>query len=248
MAKRNKSKVVEERWMKKEQEGRRVREDEAYVKEPVQARNEKQKEFLRLLNTKDIVVFSAVAGAGKSTLAMCEVTDWLKKGYYDRVTICRPNVLMGKSLGMLPGTLREKYEVILAPMLQVIKDRYGNGFYETSLSNGTIELLSLEHARGRNIDQVMVIDEAQLTTPDQMYTMVTRLADGGKLIILGDPNQKDQNGIDGITWLLNFVDRHNLGDYFGYVEADSRYIERGGVCKAMVQAMEHDNKRGEFDD
>lgn len=242
MAKRNKQKVIEERWMKKEKEGRKVREDEAYVREPVQARNAKQKEFLRLLNTKDIVVFSACAGSGKSMLTMSETTDWLKKGLYDKLTICRPNVLMGKSMGMLPGTLRDKYEILLAPMVEVIKERYGKGFYETALDNGTIELLPLEYARGKNIDQIYVIDEAQLTTPEQMYTMVTRLADGGKLIILGDPTQKDQDGLDGITWLLNFVDRHNLHDYFGYVEADSEYIERGGVCKAMVQAMERDRK------
>lgn len=248
MSKRNRQAVIDSRWEKKKQKGRIVKEDQSYVKEPIQARNPKQKEFLRLLQTKDIVVFSASAGSGKSLLTMSETTDWLKKGLYDKLTICRPHVLMGKSLGLLPGTLREKYEVLLAPMIEVIKDRYGKGFYETALDNGTIELLPLEHARGRNIDQIYVIDEAQLTTPDQMYTMVTRLADGGKLIILGDPNQKDQSGEDGITWLLNFVDRHKLHDYFGYVEAGSEYIERGGVCKAMVQAMERDLQKGEFDE
>lgn len=245
MAKRTKARVVETRWMKKEQEGRRVREDEAYVKPPVQGLNEKQREFLKLLKTRDVIVFSATAGCGKSHLTMSEVTDWLKKGTYSKLTICRPNVVMGKSLGSLPGTLREKYEVLLAPMVKVIKDRYGAGFYDTALSNGTIELLPLEYARGHNVDHIMVIDEAQLTTPDQMYTMITRMADGGKLIILGDPTQKDQRGLDGITWLLDFVDRHDLHEHFGYVEASSEYIERGGLCKAVVQAKELDVKNGE---
>lgn len=245
MAKRNKSKVVEERWMRKEQEGRRVREDEAYVREPVQARNDKQKEFLKLLNTKDIIVFSAVAGCGKSYVTMSEVTDWLKKGVYDRLTIARPNVVMGRSLGSLKGDMRQKYEILLAPMVEVIKERYGAGFYESSISNGTIELLPLEYIRGKNFSHVTVIDEAQLVTPDEMYTIVTRLAEGGKLIILGDPNQKDQKGLDGITWLLNFVDRHNLHEHFGYVEADSDHIERGGLCKAVVKAKEYDIKHGE---
>jgi len=51
--------------------------------------------------------------------------------------------------------------------------------------------------------------------------------------------------MDGITWLLNFVDRHDLHDYFGYVEADSEFIERGGLCKAVVKAREEDVKNGE---
>lgn len=245
MSKRNRQAVIDSRWEKKKQKGRIVKEDEAYVKPPVQARNEKQKEFLKLLNTKDIIVFSAVAGCGKSFVTMSEVTDWLKKGYYNKLTIARPNVVMGRSLGALKGDLRQKYEILLAPMVEVIKERYGHGFYESSIGNGTIELLPLEYIRGKNFSHVTVIDEAQLTTPDEMYTIVTRLAEGGKLIILGDPNQKDQKGLDGITWLLNFIDRHELHEYFGYVEAGSEYIERGGICKAMVQARERDRETGE---
>ncbi len=242
MPKRNKQKVVQQRWENKMEKGKQVKEQ--YIKPPVQARNENQKQFLKHLNTKDVVIFNAVAGVGKTFLTMSEVTDWLKKGIYDKLVIARPNILMGNTIGLLKGSAIEKCEPLMMPMIDVIKQRYGAGFYESSLHNGTIELQPLEYIRGRNFNYITVLDEAQLTTPEEMYTILTRLADGGKLIILGDPTQKDQKGLDGITWLLDFVKRHNLQHIVGYTEASSDDIERGGVCKAVVKAMEKDRAKG----
>lgn len=240
MAKRNKRQVVEDRWDKKKAEGRVVKESE--VATPVQALTESHKQFLKALHHKDVIIFSAPAGVGKSYVTMSEVSDWLKKGWYDKVTLARPSVGMGKSLGSLPGDLREKYEAYIAPMTEVVKERYGKGFYESSLHNGTIELVPLEYIRGRNFSHVVVVDEAQLMTPDEVYTVVTRMADGGKLILLGDPTQKDKSGVDGISWMIDFVKRHNLGHVLGFVEATSDDIVRGDICKAMVKCREEDNQ------
>ncbi len=244
MAKRNKEQVVNDRWAKKIENGKQVKEDYE-VQPPVQARNEKQKEFLKHLKEKDVCIFNAPAGCGKTFLTMCETTDWLKRGYFDRMVIARPNVVMGRTLGALKGDMHQKYEPLLFPMVDVIKGRYGKGFYDSSIHNGTIELAPLEYIRGRNFDYITVIDEAQLTTPDEMYTILTRMADGGKLILLGDPTQKDQKGLDGITWILDFVKRHDLEYLVGYTEATSDDIERGGVCKAVVKAKEKDRENGE---
>jgi len=243
MAKQNRQKVIDKRWDKKKAGGRVVRKDEAYVAPPVQALNPTQKLFLKELREKPVVIFSAPAGSGKSHLTMCEVTDWIKKDTgYNKLTLTRPTVGMGKSLGLLPGDLKEKYEPYLMPMIEVIKDRYGTGFYDTGIDNGVIELCALEHIRGRNFDQLVVIDEGQLLQPNEMYTLISRMADGGKLIILGDSTQRDHQGMDGITWLLNFVDRHDLSHIIGYIEGTSDDIERGDVCKAIVKAMEIDRK------
>ena len=239
MAKRNNQTVIQKRWEKKMAKGKEVKGD--YELQPsVLARNDRQKEFLKNLNTKDVCVFNAPAGCGKTYLTMCETTDWLKKGYFDKMVIARPNVVMGRTLGALKGDMFQKYEPLLMPMVEAIKDRYGPGFYESSIRNGTIELAPLEYIRGRNFNYITVIDEAQLTTPDEMYTILTRMADGGKLILLGDPTQKDQKGLDGITWLVEFLKRHDLTHIMGYVEATSDDIERGGVCKAVVKAKEWD--------
>lgn len=240
MTKRNKKKVVQDRWEKKESRGRVVKdEDHNYVKEPVQAKNEVQKRFLQALHKKSCIVFEAPAGVGKSYLTMSEVTDWLKKGYYDTCYLTRPAVGMGNTVGLLKGGLREKYEPYLLPLVDVITQRYGHGFYESSLSNGTLQFALLEYIRGRSIDQVVVLEEAQNTKPDEMYTMLTRIAEGGKLICIGDRTQNDIRGKNGIQWLVEFVEANpELNEFIEVIRANSDDIVRGGLCKTVVKAKE----------
>lgn len=240
--KRNKKKVVQQRWEKKEEQGKKVRdEDHSYVKPPVTAKNEVQKQFLKALQNKSCIVFEAPAGVGKSYLTMSEVTDWLKKGYYDTCYLTRPAVGMGNTVGLLKGGLREKYEPYLLPLIDVITQRYGNGFYETSLSNGTIQFALLEYIRGRSIDQVVVLEESQNVRPDEMYTMLTRIAEGGKLICIGDRTQHDIKGKNGIEWLVEFVEKNpELQEYVEVIKATSDDIVRGGLCKTVVKAKERD--------
>ena len=227
---------------KKEKAERLVKEKfHAEVKPPVQAKNSVQREFLKALKEYDVVVFSAPAGVGKSFLTMSEVSDWLKKGAINKIVLSRPAVPMGRTIGLVPGDLRTKYELFLQPLLQVLWERYGKGFYETCLSNGTIELLPGEYCRGRSIDGVFVLDEGQSFTPDEIYTMLTRIEDGGKLILIGDPNQNDLRGENGIDWIESFVERNpELTAHIKIIKATSDDIVRSGLCKAMVQAKERE--------
>lgn len=240
MTKRNKRQVVQDRWEKKESKGKEVRdEDHSYVKPPVTAKNDIQKKFLQALHKKSCIVFEAPAGVGKSFLTMSEVTDWLKKGFYDTCYLTRPAVGMGNTVGLLKGGLREKYEPYLLPLIDVITSRYGNGFYESSLSNGTIQFALLEYIRGRSIDQVVVLEECQNTKPNEMYTMLTRIAEGGKLICIGDRSQNDIKGQNGIEWLVEFVEKNpELEEFVEVIRATSDDIVRGGLCKTVVKAKE----------
>lgn len=240
MTKRNKRQVVQDRWDKKEAKGKEVRdEDHSYVKPPVTAKNDIQKKFLQALHKKSCIVFEAPAGVGKSFLTMSEVTDWLKKGFYDTCYLTRPAVGMGNTVGLLKGGLREKYEPYLLPLIDVITSRYGNGFYESSLSNGTIQFALLEYIRGRSIDQVVVLEECQNTKPNEMYTMLTRIAEGGKLICIGDRSQNDIKGQNGIEWLVEFVEKNpELEEFVEVIRATSDDIVRGGLCKTVVKAKE----------
>ena len=235
--KRNQETVVQERWEKKEEKGREVRAE--YLKPPVQAKNEVQKRFLQALQTKSCIVLECPAGVGKSYLTMSEVTDWLKKGIYDTCYLTRPAVGMGNTVGLLKGGLREKYEPYLLPLVDVITQRYGNGFYESSLNNGTIQFALLEYIRGRSIDQVVVLEECQNTKPDEMYTMLTRIADGGCLICIGDRTQSDIKGQNGIEWLVEFVSENpELEEFVEVIRGTSDDIVRGGLCKTVVKAKE----------
>lgn len=242
--KRNQQKVVENRWEKKAETGRVVNEKHAAkeVKPSVQAKNEIQREFLAAMKEYDVVAFIAPAGCGKSFLTMSEVTDWLKKGLYDKVVLSRAVIPMGRSLGMLPSTLQQKFEPYLMPLLEVIWNRYGKGFYENCLHDGTLELLAPEYARGRSISDVMVIDESQSLYPTELYTMITRMQEGSKLFLLGDTAQSDIRGENGLQWLEKFVEENPaLSEHIKIIKADSDHIVRGGLCKAMVKAREKEN-------
>lgn len=240
MAKRNVKQVIEDRWEKKGETGRVVKgKFEGEIQPPVQGMTEVQKEFLSALKNYDVVVFSAPAGVGKTFLTMSEASDWLKKGLYDKLTITRAVIPMGRSLGMLPNSLQQKFEPYLMPLLEVLWNRYGKSYYDNCLNNGTIELLAPEYARGRSVSGVMIIDETQSMAPDELYTMLTRMEDGAKLILLGDAAQSDIKGKNGIDWLCEFVEKNpELSKHIKVIKATSDNIVRGGLCKAMVKARE----------
>ena len=246
MSKRNQAQVANERWEKKAEIGRVIKskfQDENYLATPVTAKTDVQKQFLNALKEFDVVVFSAPAGVGKSYLAMSEASDWLKKGVYDKITLSRAVIPMGRSLGMLPSTLQQKFEPFLMPLLEVLWNRYGKGFYENALHDGTIELLAPEYARGRSVSGVMIVDEVQSMMPDELYTMLTRMQENSKLILIGDPNQSDIKGKNAIDWLCEFVNNNpELTRHIKIIKATSDEIVRSGLCKAMVKAKEKENK------
>lgn len=244
MTKRNQKQVVENRWAKKEETGRTIKEkfqNENYIAPPVQAKTEVQVEFLKALKEYQVVVFNAPAGVGKSFITMSEASDWLKKGIYNKITLSRAIIPMGRSLGMLPSTLQQKFEPYLMPLLEVLWKRYGKTYYEACLANGAIELLAPEYARGRSVSDIMIIDECQVMTKDELYTMLTRVEDGSKLILIGDGtgHQSDLKGENGINWLCSFVDKNpELTKHIKVIHATSNDIVRGGLCKALVKAKE----------
>lgn len=241
MAKRSVQQVVDSRWEKKAEKGRQVNEKfaEREVRPPVKPKTAVQKEFLDSLKEYDVICFSAPAGVGKSFLTMSEVSDWLKKGHIDKIVLSRAVIPMGRSLGMLPNTLQQKFEPYLMPLLEVLWGRYGKNYYENCLSNDSIQLLAPEYARGRSINGVFVIDECQSLHPDEIYTMLTRLEEGGKLILLGDAAQSDIKGKNGIDWLCEFVENNpDLQKFVKVIRATSSDIVRSGLCKAAVKAKE----------
>lgn len=247
MSKRNRKKVIEARIAKKEATGRVIKEKfQGEVRTPVQAKTPVQREFLNALKQYDVVLFQAPAGVGKSFLTMSEASDWLKKGLIDKLTLTRPVIPMGRSLGMLPSTLQQKFEPYLMPLLEVLWNRYGKSYYENCLHDGSILLLAPEYARGKSVSGWMVIDECQSMYPDELYTMLTRMEEGAKLILIGDDSghQTDIKGENAITWLKRFIKNNpELSEYICVIEASSDDIVRSGLTKAMVKAREKEAER-----
>lgn len=249
--KRNRQAVQERRETKRSTRGRQVTsqgiqeyEKVTFIKRVVPA-NEFQSDLLRATEVADAIFVDAPAGCGKTFVVMSCVSDWLKKNEIKKIILTRPSVGMGNSLGMLKGSLREKFEPYLMPMVDVLVDRYGREFYETQLNNHNIEFVPLEYIRGRSFDNAVIIcDESQNTTPDEAYSIMTRLGQNSKIFFLGDHTQNDLRGKTGLEWAIDFIDRHSLFDFAAIVEGESDDIVRSGFCKAVVQAKELDRKEG----
>lgn len=212
---------------------------------PVYAKNQFQKELLQSLFGCDATFVNSPAGSGKTFVVMSTVVDWLKQNTIKKIILTRPAVGMGRPLGLLPGSMREKFEPYLLPLVDVIVERYGREFYETQLSNRNIEFAPLEYIRGRSFeDAVVICDEFQNTLPDEAYSIMTRLGEGSKLIAIGDSSQNDMRGLTGLQWAVDFIVRNDLLDYAGIVQGTSDDIVRSGFCRAVVKAKESDIKKG----
>lgn len=220
--------------------------DEVDLARQITPRTDFQHDLLFALNHKVGVFINGPAGTGKTFVVMSTVIDWLKSGKIKKIILSRPAVGMGNSLGLLPGSIREKFEPYLEAMVDVIVKRYGRGYYETQLGNRNIEFAPLEYVRGRSFeDAVVIIDEFQNTDADTAYTIMTRLGEGTKMVCLGDITQNDMKGREsGLDWAIDFIDRHNLTDLAEFVECTSDSIVRSPFCKAVVKAREADLRKG----
>jgi PhoH-like ATPase len=163
----------------------------------VQARNLEQDIAMNLLMDPeiDLVSLLGLAGSGKTLLALaCGLQQTLDVGLYDRIVITRATVPMGQDIGFLPGTEREKME----PWMGAVKDNLSFLLGEEAqdlysvLGEHRIEIAALSFTRGRTFTRTwMIVDEAQNLTPHQMKTIVTRMGEGSKIIVLGNNSQID---------------------------------------------------------
>jgi len=162
----------------------------------VQARNTEQNMAMSLLMNSelDMVTLLGRAGTGKTLLALaCGLHQTLDLDLYDRIVVTRATVPMGQDIGYLPGTEREKLEPWMGAVTDNLTLLLEDDFQGLSdLSQYKIEISSLSFARGRTFTRTwLIVDEAQNLTPHQMKTLVTRVGEGSKIIILGNNAQID---------------------------------------------------------
>jgi phosphate starvation-inducible PhoH-like protein len=158
----------------------------------VKARNAAQNAYLRALRKNELVFADGPAGTGKTWLAVGWAVSLLESGQVDKLIITRPAVEAGERLGFLPGDMREKVDPYLRPIYDALNDFMEARHVERSLTTGMIEIAPLAFMRGRTLTSaVVLLDEAQNTTSMQMKMFLTRLGEGSRMIINGDPSQID---------------------------------------------------------
>ena len=158
----------------------------------VRARNVAQSDYIKLLRTKELVFAEGPAGTGKTWLAVGHAVSLLEQGHAERLILSRPAVEAGERLGFLPGDMREKVDPYLRPVYDALYDFMEARHVDRGLQTGTIEIAPLAFMRGRTLtNAVVLLDEAQNTSSMQMKMFLTRLGEGSRMIVTGDPSQID---------------------------------------------------------
>ena len=162
-------------------------------------KTENQASYIRDMAESDLTFCSGPAGSGKTSVAVGLGCEYLLDQKVEKIIVTRPVVETGKGLGHLPGTLIEKINPYLIPILEEMNLYLTKMAVESYRSNNIIELCPLEYMRGRNFhNSFMILDEAQNATFEQIKMFITRIGRGSKAIINGDLHQSDlKNGDTG---------------------------------------------------
>jgi phosphate starvation-inducible PhoH-like protein len=159
---------------------------------PIAPKTAAQARYLDLLDSCELSFGVGPAGTGKTFLAAAYGATLLLKGAVDRLVVTRPAVEAGERLGFLPGDLNEKVDPYLAPIWQALDDILGPDAVRRRRDRGEIEVAPIAFMRGRTLSHAFVIvDEAQNMTRLQMKMVLTRLGEGARMVVTGDPTQVD---------------------------------------------------------
>ncbi len=161
-------------------------------KPPVIPKTRTQLRYLQAMDQHEVVFGLGAAGTGKTYLAMAKALSELKAGHVKRIILTRPAVEAGEALGFLPGDLNEKIFPYLRPLYDALYDMLEPDEVEKMIEKNIIEIAPLAFMRGRTLSKAFIIlDEAQNTTQAQMFMFLTRLGEGSRYVITGDPTQID---------------------------------------------------------
>jgi len=161
-------------------------------KSPIVARSAGQRNYVEAIQKHDVVFGIGPAGTGKTYLAVAITVASLKKEQAARIILTRPAVEAGEALGFLPGDLQEKITPYLRPLYDALRDMLEPEEIERLVARQTIEIAPLAYMRGRTLSNAFVIlDEAQNTTTEQMFMLLTRMGPNSKCVVTGDVTQID---------------------------------------------------------
>ena len=156
------------------------------------ARTHNQQRLVSEFNTNDLLFAIGPAGSGKTYTAIALAVRSLKNREVRKIILSRPAVEAGEKLGFLPGDMKEKIDPYLQPLYDALEDMIPSAKLQDYMEHGVIQIAPLAFMRGRTLsDAVVILDEAQNTTPQQIKMFLTRLGMNSKMIVTGDITQID---------------------------------------------------------
>jgi len=205
-------------------------------KPPVVARSAGQRQYVEAIQKHDVVFGIGPAGTGKTYLAVAMAVAALKKEQVSRIVLTRPAVEAGEALGFLPGDLQEKITPYLRPLYDALRDMLEPEEVERLIARQTIEIAPLAYMRGRTLGNAFVIlDEAQNTTTEQMFMLLTRMGPNSKCVVTGDVTQVDlpPNKRSGLVEALQAL-KNTPGIAIAYFS--ERDVVRHELVRAIITA------------
>lgn len=198
-----------------------------------------QKKYINCITNNTLTFCTGVAGSGKTFIAASIAAKLLDENKYEKIYLTKPAVTAGEEFGHLPGELNEKYKPYLEPFEDIFIKQLGKGYYEYLLKVGRIVPKPMAFLRGVTFNNTIVLlDEAQNTSPIQMKLFLTRLGENCKVIVSGDTAQKDIRTQSGLDDALN---RLSHTPDVAYCHFDITDCVRSDLVKNILSAYEDSN-------
>lgn len=197
-----------------------------------------QAKYIDAIRSHDLVFAMGPAGSGKTYLAVAAAVEALKLQTIRKIVLVRPAVEAGESLGYLPGDLQAKINPYLRPLMDAINEMIGFDHIQRLVQQDVIEVVPLAYMRGRTLnDAFIILDEAQNTTISQMKMFLTRMGQGSKIVVSGDPTQVDLPA-NQKSGLIDAIARLASIDGVSIVELTRADIVRNRLVQYIVDAYE----------
>ena len=213
---------------------------------PIKCKSENQQQLVDAYEKNDMVFATGPAGTGKTYLSIALAVRALKEKTARKIILSRPAVEAGEKLGFLPGDMKEKIDPYLQPLYDALGDMLPAVKLQDMMEKNIIQIAPLAFMRGCTLsDAVVILDEAQNTTPAQLRMFLTRMGWDTKMIITGDMTQIDlprgqRSGLSEALQILKDVEG------IGFVELNKKDIVRHKLVTRIVNAYEsHDDKEKE---
>ena len=208
----------------------------------IKARTANQQQLIDAYNENDMVFAVGPAGTGKTYLSIALAVKALKEKTAKKIILSRPAVEAGEKLGFLPGDMKDKIDPYLQPLYDALEDMLPQVKLQDMMEKHVIQIAPLAFMRGRTLsDAVVILDEAQNTTPAQIRMFLTRMGWNTKMIITGDTSQIDlprtqKSGLIEALHILSNVEG------IGVVRLDRSDIVRHKLVTRIVNAYEEFDK------
>ena len=202
----------------------------------IKAKNANQELYLAYLNdfSKNYVFATGPAGTGKTLLAVEKGIEFFERKLFNKIIITRPAVSVDEEHGFLPGTLEEKMDPWVRPIMDVFKEHFSKEHIDYLIKCEKIEISPLAYMRGRTFKNAWIVaDEMQNATINQMKLLLTRLGDKSRIVITGDLQQNDQKSLNGLQDFLQ-KEKRAESSYISTIAFKPSDVERHPAIKDIL--------------